>query len=210
MAEPKNVVISPPNFATASVRIRGTAPFVQLRFSKKTEEILLGQQMDGQKAKNRKTREAKNPPELYEAAMYRTPDGRRGIPASAFRNAMIRACTVAGYTMTAAKMTVFIEADGYDADDGTPLVFFSKGDSHMVIHDVRNATGVIDLRVRAMWDVGWEAVVRVTWDANQFDLDSVVNLLHRAGMQVGVGEGRPSSKNSAGMGWGTFTIAEEA
>jgi len=34
----------------------------------------------------------------------------------------------------------------------------------------------------------------------------VTNLLSRVGMQVGIGEGRPFSKNSAGMGWGTFEL----
>ena len=34
----------------------------------------------------------------------------------------------------------------------------------------------------------------------------VTNLLMRVGQQVGIGEGRPDSKNSAGMGWGTFNV----
>jgi len=36
----------------------------------------------------------------------------------------------------------------------------------------------------------------------------LTNLLARAGLQVGIGEGRPDSKNSAGMGWGLFQIEE--
>jgi hypothetical protein len=32
--------------------------------------------------------------------------------------------------------------------------------------------------------------------------------MHRVGAQVGIGEGRPDSKNSTGMGWGTFEIKE--
>lgn len=34
----------------------------------------------------------------------------------------------------------------------------------------------------------------------------MVNLLSRAGLQVGIGEGRPDSKKSAGMGYGLFTV----
>jgi len=34
-----------------------------------------------------------------------------------------------------------------------------------------------------------------------------MNLLHRAGLQVGIMEGRPDSKDSCGCGWGTFKIA---
>jgi hypothetical protein len=50
----------------------------------------------------------------------------------------------------------------------------------------------------------------VVYDADQFTLEDVSNLLARAGMQVGIGEGRPDSKMSAGMGWGTFRIAAES
>jgi hypothetical protein len=33
-----------------------------------------------------------------------------------------------------------------------------------------------------------------------------VNLFNRVGQQVGVGEGRPDSRNSAGMGMGLFNV----
>jgi len=31
----------------------------------------------------------------------------------------------------------------------------------------------------------------------------------RVGQQVGICEGRPDSKNSAGMGWGLFTLEDK-
>jgi hypothetical protein len=34
----------------------------------------------------------------------------------------------------------------------------------------------------------------------------VVNLISRVGLQVGIGEGRPDSKQSAGLGYGLFEI----
>ena len=34
----------------------------------------------------------------------------------------------------------------------------------------------------------------------------VTNLMQRVGMQVGIGEGRPDSRDSAGLGWGTFRL----
>ena len=48
--------------------------------------------------------------------------------------------------------------------------------------------------------------MRVRFDADQFTLTDVANLLMRVGMQVGIGEGRPFSKNSNGMGWGLFDL----
>jgi hypothetical protein len=59
-----------------------------------------------------------------------------------------------------------------------------------------------------MWEPGWEATVRIRFDADLFTITDVANLLRRAGLQVGVGEGRPDSKKSAGMGWGIFDISE--
>jgi hypothetical protein len=161
------VTITAPDIRLVPVRIQGTAPYVQNKFS-----------LD---------------------------DGSPGIPASAFRAAMIDACRLVGFKMTEAKMSVFVQADGFDADDGTPLVRFSGGEPEMTQFTVRNATGVADVRVRPMWR-RWEAILRIQYDADQFKEADVLNLLLRAGLQVGVGEGRPFSKKSAGMGWGTFTI----
>jgi hypothetical protein len=59
-----------------------------------------------------------------------------------------------------------------------------------------------------MWEPGWEAIVRIHYDADRFTVQDVANLLLRAGMQVGVGEGRMSSPHCVGLNWGCFTLAE--
>jgi hypothetical protein len=69
-------------------------------------------------------------------------------------------------------------------------------------------TGQPYVTVRAAFH-DWKARVRVRWDQDQFTLEDVANLLTRVGMQVGIGEGRPDSKNSAGMGWGLFAVASK-
>ena len=61
-----------------------------------------------------------------------------------------------------------------------------------------------------MWREGWEAVVRIKYDADMFTLTDVANLLMRAGAQVGIGEGRPDSRKSCGIGWGIFDLIGEA
>ena len=91
--------------------------------------------------------------------------------------------------------------------DGTPLVFFSHGAPHPFESYARNETGVVDLRNRPMWDAGWKALLRIRYDADMFNAADVVNLLDRAGGQVGIGEGRPDSPRSNGMGWGLFACA---
>lgn len=205
----RELTIKPPNFQTAAFTLRGTAAYVQNKFSQKALEKMKDQQQGGQNAKNKgKKRDPKDFDKLYEACQHRTKDGAAGIPAPAFRSAMIDACRVAGMAMTMAKMSVFVIADGVDCEDGTPLVRITNGKPHKIESLVRNDSGVVDIRPRAMWDEGWEAVVRVRYDGDQFQAEDVANLLMRAGEQVGVGEGRPFSKDSHGQGWGTFTITK--
>jgi len=109
--------------------------------------------------------------------------------------------------MTFAKLSVFVEPDGFDAADGTPLVRIN-GEPHIHEASVRNESGVADIRWRPMWDEGWSATVRVKWDEDQFSATDIMNLMLRAGLQVGIGEGRPDSPKSNGLGWGQFEVVE--
>lgn len=197
------LVIPKPNIKTILLKIVGTAPYVQHKFSAKARKQMLDKHIQGPKAKNTK-REARDINQDYIDAMHLDEDGKHGIPAPAFRSAMISACRVAGFQMTKAKLSVFIEPDGFDADDGTPLVFI-KGKPVMHEATVRLETGVASVAIRPMWRK-WSADLKVTFDADQFSEQDVANLLMRAGLQVGVGEGRPDSKKSHGMGWGTFKL----
>ena len=202
----RKVVITPPRFEMAKVRIIGTTPLVLHKFSQKVQNNIRETQEAGSQARKGKTRQARDFEENYENAKHISRAGWCGIPASAFRNALISACRTVGFRMTIAKLSLFIVADGFD-EQGTGLVRISKGEPHMDVRPGRNANGGIDLRSRPMWPEGWEAIVTFRWDAEQFSASDVINLLARAGQQVGVGEGRPDSKMSAGCGWGEFAIA---
>lgn len=209
MAKAKEVVISAPNFQVAEFLIRGDAPYVQNKFSNKVLQEMKAKQEAGSTAKKGAKRDAKDFNELYLAAMHESEDGWRGIPATAFRNALISACRVVGFAMTRAKLSLFCLADGFDKNDRTPLVKFTKGKPHQHDQYVRNASGVADIRSQAMWEAGWEMVVKIKFDRDQFTLDDVAALLMRAGQQVGVGCGRPDSTDSAGLGFGTFQIVRQ-
>lgn len=208
LAPVKQVTIRPPNFQMVELHLVGIAPLCQNRFSQKAKEQMVAQQQAGSTAKKGKTREAKNFEQAFENAQYKSKEGWVGVPCSSFRNAAISACRIVGFKMTLAKLGVFIEADGFDAEDGTPLVRLIADKPVMRIHNVRNASGVVDQRPRPFWDE-WEIALRVKFDGDMFSVDDVVNLFARVGLQVGVGEGRPDSKMSAGMGWGCFRLKEE-
>lgn len=209
-AREQHLTIKPPNFKIAEFRIMGTAPYVGNKFSARARADMRAKQEKGSvgdKERGRK-RSPKDFERSYKEAIHCTNGGWAGIPAPAFRNAMISACKVVGFQMTRAKLAVFVLADGVDKDDGTPLVRIIKGKPHYAEHAVRNESGVVDIRPRPMWDEGWEAVVRVRFDADQFAVMDIANLLSRAGMQVGIGAGRPDSKDSNGMGWGLFSVGD--
>lgn len=202
-----HITIPEPNLPVAAFRIRGTAPYVQHKFSAKVKHGMLEKQQAGSTGRSKKTTKKRDVEQDYIDAQHFDSDGNNGMPAAAFRSAMISACRLVGFQMTKAKLSVFIEADAYDADEGSPLVTII-GAPEMHTSAVRLATGVASVAVRPMWRE-WEAVLRVRWDADQFTQTDVANLLMRAGMQVGIGEGRPDSKSSHGMGWGTFEIVSE-
>lgn len=202
---PKPLTIAAPNFQVAQVRIVGTAPLVQNKFSAKARAQMRAAQEAGPQAKKGTKKDPKDFNAAFQGAIHRGPDGQYGVPAPAFRNAMIDACRAVGFKMTHAKMFVFVEADFFDVDDGTPLVRLDAGDPEYHEMAVRNDSGVADIRPRPMWRE-WALTLRVKFNADQFSAADVVNLLLYAGIGVGVGEGRPFSKNSPGMGWGTFRV----
>jgi hypothetical protein len=200
----ENVTITAPKIHTAEFRIVGTAPYIQLRFSEKAMNAMREKMELGSQAAKKKARDARNFDEDFEQAKHISDEGWPGIPASAFRNAMISACRLVGFKMTLAKLSVFVLPDGFDKVDGVPLIKIDGTPEPHIMH-ARNATGVCDLRVRAkFWP--WSATVRVQYDADQFSATDAANLMNRVGTQVGIGEGRPDSKMSAGMGWGTFKL----
>lgn len=203
-----SIAIPAPNFKVLHLRIVGTAPYVQHKFSAKARNQIIATQEAGTVAAGKKIREPKDFDAVYKGAMHRSKEGWIGIPAGSFRNAMISACRTVGYKMTHAKLAAYVFADGFDEDEGTPLVKIDGTPRRHTTY-ARNDNGSVDIRVRPMWDE-WSAEVRIRFDADMFSETDMVNLMMRVGMQVGIGEGRPDSKNSAGMGWGMFSINTEA
>lgn len=213
MREPKeevgkteHVLITPPRFDYAKVLIRGTAPLVICAFAQKAMNQIIETQKAGSQSRKGKKRDPKDFDEVYEGAQHISREGWHGFSAAAIRNAAISACRLVGYKMTIAKMSLFVLQDGFDRVYGIPLIRITKGKPTRNTMPARPNAGGVDIRVRPMWIEGWEAVLNLRWDADQFSASDTLNLITRVGMQVGIGEGRPDSPNSAGMGWGTFEI----
>ena len=101
----QSVMISAPNLKVAILKIVGTAPYVQARFSQKAMHMMAAKMMAGPTAKGKKARSARDFDDDFEQAKHVSTEGWIGIPASAFRQAMISACRLVGFKMTLAKLS---------------------------------------------------------------------------------------------------------
>lgn len=205
------VTITPPNLTVHTFKIVGTEVLVQNKFPPRVLEGMAQKQAEGSTAQKKTKRDAKDFELCGKEATHYSSEGWAGLPASAFRAGLISTCRLLGFPMTKAKLCIFVVADGYETDKfgTTPLVKITKGKPTTKLFAVRNETGVADIRPRPEWAGGWEAQVKIRWDADHFTAKDILNLLARMGAQVGIGAGRHDSKDSAGQGWGTFDVVPD-
>lgn len=188
-----------------TVPIVGTAPLITQRWSEKARRMLL----ESQQSSTRKKREAKDPDALFNDARYRLPDGRDGVPATAYKAAIVHAARLFdGITQVALRQAILVLGDDRD-ERGDALVAIDYGNLSMREDTPRNATGVPDLRYRPQyWP--WKAVLRIrTIEGQVKDEASILRLVNAAGIG-GVGEWRPTSPKSATGTYGTFSVDWEA
>lgn len=201
-----NVTISAPKIRAISFPIIGTAPLVLHRFSIKVKkEMREAMEKGNTGSRGKKALKPVDFKENFQMAKYVHADGWEGFNASAIRKAMISACRLARFKMTIAKLSIFVIEDGWDMfEPEFPLVKI-KGKARSLVMPVILSNGSPMMCARPCYDK-WEATLNLRYDSDQFSDTDIANLVTRVGMQVGIGEGRPDSKNSAGMGWGTFEI----
>ena len=206
-ATQQSVQIAPPNIKTAVFNIEGTAPLVIHRFSTKAKNMMMDKMRLGSTAKKGTVkREPLDEEATFNASRYISAEGWDGFNVASVRCALISACRLVGFKMTLAKLSVFVEADGRDkAEPQFSLIKILNCKPVMQQDIARVETGQAYVTIRAAYH-DWKAKIQIRFDADQFTVQDVSNLLARAGAQVGIGEGRPDSKNSGGMGWGTFQI----
>lgn len=204
----RSVTIKPVKFERATFKLIGLpdVPLVIHRFSHKLKLEMKAKAETGKAASSRKQRDPKDSEATYNDARYRAREhGWDGFHAGAIRNGSISACRLVGYKMTLAKLSIFVEKDGVDASEPQVPLIRIHGDPVRQEDMARVETGQPYVTIRPAY-FDWWAMVTMRYDADQFTLEDVCNLLMRVGQQVGIGEGRPDSPNSAGLCWGLFNI----
>lgn len=199
---------------TVKVRVVGTSPLMTHCWSAKA----IREMEDKQQGEIKQGKEPKDPQADYEAAMYRLPDGTYGVPARAFKKAMVSAAgQVPHLTKTLARTVFHVLGDAVADVNGpngelrpTDLIRIHEGLPRMRTDMVRVGTisKSADVRYRPEYAT-WACDVTIWYNADSISLEWLVYLLRLAGFGIGVGEWRPEKGGMHGM-WEVDSVQEVA
>lgn len=188
------------------IDIEGLSPLIPHQWSEKARRMMPGyvDPATGQEPDKMALKGPRTPTQEAEACVYRLADGRPGLPATAFKAAMVSACRFFDKpTMVEAKLLIFVQGEGPEQ----LVPFTHEGDAILREDMPRNANGGADLRYRYAF-FPWRATIGVRFVATSITEASIVALLDAAG-RVGVGDWRPGSPKSATGTFGTFRVVGE-
>lgn len=188
-----------------SIPIVGVSPLIPHRWSEKAKAMMLDkQQAEGKSVRAKKA--PKDPEKEAHEATYWLDDGTPGVPATAFKSALVDGCRFFdAVTMTDIRRMVYV-AGTQNVNNETLVPIF--GELTLTEDTPRNATGVADLRYRNyIWP--WRTIVTVRFPSSVISAESILALLD-AGGRSGVGDWRPSSPKSNTGTFGTFRVADNA
>lgn len=182
--------------AVLRINIEGKTPLIPHKWSEKALRLMREKQFGN---KVREAKPPKNPEEDAHQSCYWFAEGVPGMPATAFKAAIVDATRFfEGVTAVMARQLFYVVGDGPDQlvrIDGKPEIFEGTP---------RNSGGTVDLRYR-MRIFPWKATLVVSWVQGQIDPESVLALVDAAG-RGGVGDWRPSSPKSKTGTFGTWRV----
>lgn len=121
-------------------------------------------------------------------------DGRYGVPANAFRNAMVAVCrnkkASGGVTMSAALQMFQVLGDVLPV---RCRIFKKRVDAG------RNAATKGLVRVVRPEFIDWESDVPIRYNSDIISASQILNLIEQAGFSLGVGAWRPEKRGNHGM-----------
>ncbi len=209
-----NIVIPKPNIQELGIKIVGTSPLVEHRWSEKAKREMLEKHLK----KAKKARPKRNPQKEFEQSLHIMKkgkfkylsgheigvgeiqfSGKIGIPATAIKSAIVSAArNIEGLAMTLLRGAIFVEGD----ESGLVEAKYNK---LLMREDVCRTSGIgrtPDLRYRGELQ-GWSAKFTIRFNGDVLSAEQVVNLLSTAGFACGLLEMRPEK---TGMGFGCFKV----
>ena len=183
------------------VPVIGTSPLCVSRFPERSREV-----MRAKNAGHPKTAAAPVSPDVkFFESRYISTEGWDGIPAIAFKCAMVGVCRIIpDFPMTEARRLFKTSGQGFHPD-GTSLV-------RVIGEPVKREAPCIGTQNSLIYCAmywPWRAVVRLAFPKNILTVEKVLHLLEAAGEWEGVGFRRPGSKASNSGENGCFEIERE-
>ena len=204
--------IKPPRQAHTFVVIKGITPLVMHKFGELARDGI--EQDQGFEGKKPKVRKARNIEQDYAECFHYLPGYgpndsklRYAFPANGMKQAMIAALReVDGITMTLGKQLFFVS--GHEPGPGREFMeIFGIPEMRRDVVRLKGANGgTMDLRYRPyFWP--WSGIFRLRWNGDLLSLETILNLVARAGQSVGIGDRRPGKEGSE---FGQFEISQAA
>ena len=187
----KDAVVPPIEIRRMNVVIVGDSTLVTHNWSQKAIGMIKGKQAGAPK----QGKAPKVPEEEFEAAFYRTDDGKPAVPALAFKNAMVTAAKDADLKMTDMRRRFHVIGDMVELASDKPVM---REDM------VRVGMGSADIRYRPEFN-NWSATLSIQYNTSVINEAVIINLLNLAGFGVGIGEHRPEKNGQ----WGRFHVADK-
>jgi hypothetical protein len=188
----ESVTIQQAKIDTIMVEIEGVSELIMHKWSDKAKRQILDKQMKRPVKKD----EAKDPQADYEATIYRCMDGTPGMPAGAFKTAIIDACRMyKDLAMVRTQAALFVL--GEPGQGGEQLVRIN-GEPRIREDMVRIGRDGTDIRYRAGFPQ-WSATLKIRYNADMLTAEQLYNLIDTAGLG-GVGDWRPSKAKSGTYG----------
>jgi len=137
-----------------------------------------------------------------DAEVYRSAEGWRGIPSNGLLQSAIGAMQLQGLKIRTVAGMFAVVPDGFDTLEGTALTRITRGVPRDSLEAGEKLGGGL------FYDEGWEAKALIRFDADTFTPAEVVEIMRRAGEDVGVGLLRPDAhrfrKGEPDYSFGTF------
>jgi len=191
------LTIKPIQQKRMTIRIVGTSPLQQHQWDEKAKRMM----REKQAGKKSKDREIRDPQAEFEAATYRTAEGKYGFPGMALKRAIISAAHKdLGIEKTMVRKALFLHIP-----DPGGIIEMDCKPPRMREDMMRVGMGSVDLRYRPEFEQ-WAATVDIEFDSELLTEQDVITLIDRAGFGVGIGEGRPE----VGRDFGRFKVDTDA
>jgi len=183
--------LSPIKRSTITFTIKSTSSLIMHKWSEKAKAMMRDKQQKGTKTK---VRDLRDPEHEAKEATYVTADGDVGIPAMAFKNALITAAHKdIGIEKTLVRKSLFLKCS-----DANLVIPFTDASDPVIREDmVRVGAGSSDMRYRPEFS-SWSASVSLEFDAEMLQPKDILALAGRAGFGVGICEWRPEKSGEFG------------